>query len=75
MFSATVYFIWQERNLRQFAHNERIVEALYNVIVDNVRFKLLGLNLKCTPDVIKVAKVWNICLSKPRLVMITRIYG
>ncbi|PWA38078.1 RNA-directed DNA polymerase, eukaryota, Reverse transcriptase zinc-binding domain protein [Artemisia annua] len=64
VFCATVYFIWQERNMRKFAQKERTVEVLYNVVVDTVRFKLLGLKLKYTPDVIKAAKVWKFGLNK-----------
>ncbi|PWA96287.1 hypothetical protein CTI12_AA039860 [Artemisia annua] len=45
------------RNIRKFAQKERTVEALYNVVIDNVRFKLLGLGLKSTSEVIKAGKV------------------
>ncbi|PWA53535.1 reverse transcriptase zinc-binding domain-containing protein [Artemisia annua] len=61
---ASVYFVWQERNLRLFGGHSRTVEELTKIVIDNVRLRLMGLKLKTTPDVIMAAEVWNFPIDK-----------
>ena len=61
---ASVYFIWQERNMRLFGGACRTVDELYKTIVDTVRSRIMGLKIKVTPDVIKAAEVWNFPIDK-----------
>ncbi|PWA65033.1 Phytosulfokine [Artemisia annua] len=61
-FGAIVYFIWQERNIRRRQQCSRSEEVLFNCIVSTIRFKLLGLSLKSTNDVVKAAEIWSIPL-------------
>ncbi|PWA78863.1 RNA-directed DNA polymerase, eukaryota, Reverse transcriptase zinc-binding domain protein [Artemisia annua] len=61
---ASVYFVWQERNLRLFGVHSRTVEELIKIVIDNVRLRLMGLKLKTTPDVIMAAEVWKFPIDK-----------
>ncbi|GKB02256.1 reverse transcriptase domain-containing protein, partial [Tanacetum coccineum] len=38
---------------------QRDVECLYKIIVDIIRMKLMGLTMKCSPDVLAAASIWN----------------
>ncbi|GJX07043.1 RNA-directed DNA polymerase, eukaryota, reverse transcriptase zinc-binding domain protein [Tanacetum coccineum] len=57
---ASVYFIWQERNVRLFNSKYRSVDVVFNIIVNSVRLKLLSLNLKWSRDVGIGSKVWHL---------------
>ncbi|GJZ07127.1 dual specificity protein phosphatase 1-like protein, partial [Tanacetum coccineum] len=59
-FGAAIYFLWQERNNRRVELRERSIDILFNVIVDSVRLKLMGLTLEGTPNVIKASKVGSL---------------
>ena len=59
VWGASVYFLWQERNIRLFGGYGRTEDELFKVITDAVRFRLMGLQLKVTPGVITAAEVWN----------------
>ncbi|GKA59321.1 RNA-directed DNA polymerase, eukaryota, reverse transcriptase zinc-binding domain protein [Tanacetum coccineum] len=61
---ACVYFLWQERNCRCFVKKFRDVECLYKIIVDIIRMKLMGLTMKCSPDVLAAASIWNFKINK-----------
>ncbi|GKA81988.1 RNA-directed DNA polymerase, eukaryota, reverse transcriptase zinc-binding domain protein [Tanacetum coccineum] len=63
-FGAVIYFLWQERNIKRVELKERYVYVLFNVIVDFVRLKLMGLTLKCSPSVIHASKVWNFNVNR-----------
>nr|GEX17052.1 RNA-directed DNA polymerase, eukaryota, reverse transcriptase zinc-binding domain protein [Tanacetum cinerariifolium] len=63
---AAIYFIWQERNIRRMKNRERSVDGLFKVIFDTVRFKLLGLKLKWTSNVIKASKIWNLPMKRDK---------
>ncbi|PWA70379.1 RNA-directed DNA polymerase, eukaryota, Reverse transcriptase zinc-binding domain protein [Artemisia annua] len=63
-FGAIVYFIWQERNIRRMQQISRSEEVVFNCIVNTIRFKLLGLTLKYSKDVIKAAEILNIPLGR-----------
>ncbi|PWA41648.1 RNA-directed DNA polymerase, eukaryota, Reverse transcriptase zinc-binding domain protein [Artemisia annua] len=59
VFGASVYYIWYERNSRRVNHVCRSEEGVFKSIVDTVRLRLLGLNLKYTPQVCKASEIWN----------------
>ncbi|GKF18518.1 hypothetical protein Tco_0063436 [Tanacetum coccineum] len=46
-----------ERNNKRVKLRKRSIDILFNIIVEFVRLKLMGLILKGTPDVIKASKV------------------
>ncbi|GJX12930.1 hypothetical protein Tco_0204688 [Tanacetum coccineum] len=56
---AVVYYVWQERILRIFQHETRIVEVLCKCIEDNVEGMLRILKVKKTSAVLDVAKIWD----------------
>ncbi|PWA44536.1 RNA-directed DNA polymerase, eukaryota, Reverse transcriptase zinc-binding domain protein [Artemisia annua] len=60
VWGASVYFIWQERNMRLFDGHSRTEDQLFKVITEAVKFRIMGLKLKFTPDVLKAAEdlVW-----------------
>ncbi|XP_021991395.1 uncharacterized protein LOC110888164 [Helianthus annuus] len=58
--AATTYFIWQERNARLFKNQTRPPEALCDVILDTVRYKLMGAKLKNTLRVKELLRAWEI---------------
>ncbi|PWA55662.1 reverse transcriptase zinc-binding domain-containing protein [Artemisia annua] len=62
VFGAAVYYIWQERNLRLFQKKFRSEEAVFKIIVDIVRHKLLSLRIKRSVDSINAAVIWKIPL-------------
>ena len=63
VWGASVYFIWQERNIRLFGSNSRTEDELFKIITDSVRFRIMGLKINVTPDVISAAEVWNFPIS------------
>ena len=44
--AASVYFVWQERNLRIFKNEERDSSVLIKIIYDEIRAKLMSLKTK-----------------------------
>ncbi|GJT13945.1 RNA-directed DNA polymerase, eukaryota, reverse transcriptase zinc-binding domain protein [Tanacetum coccineum] len=60
VFSTAVYFIWQERNFRLFRSVERPADKVFDMIVDTVRLRLLGLKIKRSHEVEKVTVNWKI---------------
>ncbi|GKE79808.1 RNA-directed DNA polymerase, eukaryota, reverse transcriptase zinc-binding domain protein [Tanacetum coccineum] len=57
---AAVYFIRLERNFRLFRSLERSVDAMFDNIVDTVRLRLLGLDIKRFVEFDKAAAIWNL---------------
>ncbi|PWA40894.1 zinc knuckle CX2CX4HX4C [Artemisia annua] len=53
---ASVYYIWNERNIRRVEQVYRSEDGVFKCITDCVRLKLMGLNLKHTSEVIKAVK-------------------
>ncbi|GJV19439.1 hypothetical protein Tco_1368459 [Tanacetum coccineum] len=45
-FGATIYFLWQERNIRRIEQKVRSVDVLFNVVVESVGLKFIGLTLR-----------------------------
>ena len=44
-FGSLVYFIWQERNKRQFTSEKRTVQSLATIITETVQLRLSGLKV------------------------------
>ena len=61
---AAVYFIWQERNMRLFGSYGRTEDELFKIIVDSVRFRIMGLKVKVTSDVMNAAEIWSFPIDK-----------
>lgn len=59
LLAATVYFLWQERNFRLFQGKQRSADVLCNIIIDMVRFRLLGLKINETVQSRLVAEIWR----------------
>ncbi|PWA35854.1 reverse transcriptase zinc-binding domain-containing protein [Artemisia annua] len=60
VFAATVYHIWQERNLRIFNHGPRSVDKLVCNIYEAVRLKLMSLSIKHSRNSVKALAMWKI---------------
>ncbi|GJY98067.1 reverse transcriptase domain, reverse transcriptase zinc-binding domain protein [Tanacetum coccineum] len=58
--AATAYFIWQERNFRLFKNQSRTISQVKDIIVHNVRLKLLAFRFKKTHNVVQALAKWNI---------------
>ena len=63
VFGAAVYYIWQERNIRVFQNDFRSEETVFKIVVDSVRHRLLGLNIKQSVESEKAAVIWKIPLG------------
>ena len=62
-----VYHIWKERNTRIFTGEELEAKVLLNIIVEKIKLQLLCLNVKRSPQTLKVAKEWEVELKTPSL--------
>ena len=62
--AATVYFIWHERNGRLFSNVNRSAEALFSIICDEIRAKLVSIKVRINSNVLKAEDVWNIKFDK-----------
>ncbi|XP_022003027.1 uncharacterized protein LOC110900447 [Helianthus annuus] len=58
--AATAYFIWQERNARLFKNELRPPEAIIELIIQQVRYKLMGAKLKNCDNVRRLLGDWGI---------------
>lgn len=63
VFAASVYFLWQERNVRLFQNNKRKWEDLCSVIQNNVRLKLSSLKVLKTSSVQEAFRVWEVSMT------------
>ncbi|PWA79430.1 Phytosulfokine [Artemisia annua] len=61
---AAVYFIWQERNVRRAQYIDRSVDCLFQLVVDTVRMKLMGLTMKYSSDVARASEIWQFKVCK-----------
>ncbi|XP_021979829.1 uncharacterized protein LOC110875945 [Helianthus annuus] len=57
---ATAYTIWQERNARLFKNQTRPPEAICEVILKTVRYKLMGVKFKPCANVKSLLGKWGI---------------
>ncbi|GJS11309.1 RNA-directed DNA polymerase, eukaryota, reverse transcriptase zinc-binding domain protein [Tanacetum coccineum] len=60
VFGAMVYYIWQERNKRQFTNERRSAKIIDGVILENVKLRLMSLNVLNSDNVQRVATYWGI---------------
>ncbi|XP_021979685.1 uncharacterized protein LOC110875793 [Helianthus annuus] len=58
--AATAYYIWQERNARLFRNQVRPPESLSDIIIQQVRYKLIGAKLKKCENVRRLLRAWDI---------------
>nr|GEV22301.1 hypothetical protein [Tanacetum cinerariifolium] len=57
-FGAAVYFIWQERNKRQFTRDKGNSAELFETILETIRYRIISINVLNNPHVQKVANEW-----------------
>ncbi|PWA95126.1 reverse transcriptase domain, Reverse transcriptase zinc-binding domain protein [Artemisia annua] len=57
---AGVYYIWQERNKRQFTTDKRPAETLLEVILESVKLRLMSIRVLNSTQVNNVTKEWDI---------------
>ncbi|KAL2247887.1 UNVERIFIED_CONTAM: hypothetical protein Sindi_2641000 [Sesamum indicum] len=60
LLSACIYHIWRERNLRRFEHTQRPERVLATCIVDDVRQRILSINLSCSLSTCALYRLWRI---------------
>ena len=68
VFGALVYFIWQERNKRQFTMERRDPQSLAGTILDTVKMRMSGLRVINSSNVQSVAKDWNVDFKRIHLI-------
>nr|GEX45278.1 RNA-directed DNA polymerase, eukaryota, reverse transcriptase zinc-binding domain protein [Tanacetum cinerariifolium] len=61
---ATVYIVWQERNLRMFQNRSRTVDVVCNIVKDVVRLRILSLSLNPSIQVYEATELWNFHVCK-----------
>ncbi|GJR06650.1 RNA-directed DNA polymerase, eukaryota, reverse transcriptase zinc-binding domain protein [Tanacetum coccineum] len=66
--SATVYYVWNERNKRIFKNEAKNSEELVTTIKKYVTSMLMGLKVKSFGALVMVAKTWGLSLNDERLV-------
>ncbi|XP_021991389.1 uncharacterized protein LOC110888157 [Helianthus annuus] len=62
--AASAYFIWQERNARMFKNQLRPPETISALIIQQVRYKLMGAKLKDCANVRRLLGDWEIVTSE-----------
>ena len=60
IYVASVYFLWQERNMRLFQGIKRDWVMLWRIIEQNVKLKLANLKVIQSNDVDEVFNIWGI---------------
>ncbi|KAL2252966.1 UNVERIFIED_CONTAM: hypothetical protein Sindi_0091300 [Sesamum indicum] len=60
LLAACVYHIWRERNLRRFEHTERTPATLSILITDDVKHRILSVNLPSTISTRALYRLWRI---------------
>ncbi|GJY85462.1 RNA-directed DNA polymerase, eukaryota, reverse transcriptase zinc-binding domain protein [Tanacetum coccineum] len=61
--AASVYFIWQERNSRNFRNEKRKVDMIFKALCDTIKLRLYSLKVRATKDVINIEKAWEIRMN------------
>lgn len=61
--AACMYIIWHERNLRLFQDLKRNDETLLKVLNEEIKWKLMSLNVKKSVAVIQTYKIWDIDMN------------
>ncbi|GJW73855.1 hypothetical protein Tco_0133225 [Tanacetum coccineum] len=60
VFSASVYYIWQERNARLFSNQKRSSIQLTEIITSVIRLKLITCSFKKTRSRMEFARLWKL---------------
>ncbi|KAL2228525.1 UNVERIFIED_CONTAM: hypothetical protein Sindi_1832200 [Sesamum indicum] len=60
LLASCVYHIWSERNLRRFEHTERTPATLSILIVDDVRQRILSVDLASSVSTRALYRLWRI---------------
>ncbi|KAL2247965.1 UNVERIFIED_CONTAM: hypothetical protein Sindi_2648800 [Sesamum indicum] len=60
LLAACVYHIWQERNLRRFDHTERTPATLSILIINDVRQRILSVDLASSVSTRALYRLWRI---------------
>ncbi|GJW36359.1 RNA-directed DNA polymerase, eukaryota, reverse transcriptase zinc-binding domain protein [Tanacetum coccineum] len=55
LIGATIYFVWQERNIRIFQDKNKSIDVICNLIKDTVRLRVTGLSLNESAQVFEAA--------------------
>ncbi|GJV94151.1 RNA-directed DNA polymerase, eukaryota, reverse transcriptase zinc-binding domain protein [Tanacetum coccineum] len=63
----------KERNNRLFGGHSRSEDVVFKLIVETVRYKIMGFKLKTTNDVINAADIWNFPVDK--MIWIDGLFG
>ncbi|PWA52804.1 RNA-directed DNA polymerase, eukaryota, Reverse transcriptase zinc-binding domain protein [Artemisia annua] len=67
---ASIYYIWQERNLRLFQGKVRSIDEICYMIQDVVRLRILGLNITDSDQVLEAAKVWDFHVEREKVIVL-----
>ncbi|KAL2246360.1 UNVERIFIED_CONTAM: hypothetical protein Sindi_2904200 [Sesamum indicum] len=62
LLASCVYHIWRERNLRRFEHTERTPATLSILIIDDVRQRILSVDLASSVSTRALYRLWRIPL-------------
>ena len=65
--ATSVYYLWRERNSRLFTGEIQNKETVEKIIVESIRLQLLGLRVKKSVKVNKVAKIWMVDMNVCRM--------
>ncbi|KAL2246341.1 UNVERIFIED_CONTAM: hypothetical protein Sindi_2902300 [Sesamum indicum] len=60
LLAACVYHIWKERNLRRFDHTERTLATLSILIINDVRQRILSVDLASSVSTRALYRLWRI---------------
>nr|GFB95949.1 hypothetical protein [Tanacetum cinerariifolium] len=60
----SVYFIWQERNLRLFNNCSRDEIELFSIMCDDLRAKMVSIKVKESVNVCQAKAIWNIKFAR-----------
>ena len=56
---ASIYYVWQERNLRIFQDKARSLEVLCNLIKETVRLRIMSLSVNASLQVFEAVNIWG----------------
>ncbi|GJS95673.1 RNA-directed DNA polymerase, eukaryota, reverse transcriptase zinc-binding domain protein, partial [Tanacetum coccineum] len=62
--AAAVYFIWQERNMRLFNNCSRDENELFKTMCEEIKAKMVSLQVKQSKQVLQAEVEWNIRFSR-----------
>ncbi|GKE98403.1 hypothetical protein Tco_0021754, partial [Tanacetum coccineum] len=64
LIGASIYFLWQERNIRMFQDKARSVDTLVDLIKDAVILRVMSLSLNDSAQVSEATNLWNFHVDK-----------